>query len=169
MIDMYGELVGFVSLIYDAAGAVLAITVSYYLIRYLPMSARAWERWINTIVSEHARQVVLAEAATTAGIIETKIAQGTLKWVDLKSDNSTVMALAERALARVPPAMIAETRKDARSMAETILGRVHTNSVLPTIVGNALAASAKDGDGNIDPAKLSAIAIPLVVASSSPR
>jgi hypothetical protein len=165
----FGEIAALVSLIYEAAAAVLSITVAYYLIRYLPMSARAWERWISTIVSDHARQVVIAEAQTTAGIIETKIAQGTLKWVDLKSDNATIVSLAERALARVPPAMIAETRKDARSMAETVLGMVKTNSVLPTIVGNALAASAKDGDGNIDPAKLSAIAIPLVVASSAPR
>jgi hypothetical protein len=166
---MFGEIAALVSLIYEAAAAVLSITVAYYLIRYLPMSARAWERWISTIVSDHARQVVIAEAQTTAGIIETKIAQGTLKWVDLKPDNATIVSLAERALARVPPAMIAETRKDARSMAETVLGMVKTNSVLPTIVGNALAASAKDGDGNIDPAKLSAIAIPLVVASSAPR
>ena len=165
----FGEIAALVSLIYEAAAAVLSIIVAYYLIRYLPMSARAWERWISTIVSDHARQVVIAEAQTTAGIIETKIAQGTLKWVDLKSDNATIVSLAERALARVPPAMIAETRKDARSMAETVLGMVKTNSVLPTIVGNALAASAKDGDGNIDPAKLSAIAIPLVVASSAPR
>jgi hypothetical protein len=167
MTDIFGCIVALVSVIYEAAGALLAITVSYYLIRYLPMSARAWERWISTIVSEHARQVVTAEAHTTAGMIETKIAQGSMKWVDLRVDNPIIMAHAERALARVPHAMIVETRKDPRSMAETVLGMVRTNSVLPTIVGNALAASAKDDAGNIDPAKLSAIAIPLVVGSSS--
>jgi hypothetical protein len=166
MIDMFGEVAALVSLIYEAAGAVLAIVVSYYLIRYLPMSARAWEKWIGTIVSEHARQVVAAEAQTTAGLLETKVAQGSLKWVDLRVDNPDVIALAERALSRVPPAMIAETRKDSRSMAETVLGRVRTNSVLPTIVGNALAASATDDQGNLDSAKLSALAIPLVVGSS---
>jgi hypothetical protein len=164
--DMFGEIAALVSLIYEAAGAVLAITVSYYLIRYLPMSVRAWEKWINTIVHEHANQVVMAEAQTTAGMIETKVAQGSLKWVDLKTDNMTVIALAERALARVPPAMIAETRKDKQSMAETVLGMVKTNSVLPTIVGNALAASATDEHGHLDPAKLSALAVPLVVGSS---
>jgi hypothetical protein len=168
MID-FGDIIALVSVIYDAAAAVLAIVVSYYLIRYLPMSVGAWVKWIGTIVSEHARQVVTAEAKTTAGMIETKIAQGSLKWVDLKVDNPIIMAYAERALARVPQAMIVETRKDPRSMAETVLGMVRTNSVLPTIVGNALAASAKDDAGHIDPAKLSALAIPLVVGSSAER
>lgn len=147
-----------------SAGTVFLTIACFILAKYAPRAIIIWETWTRIMVIEQGRQTTLSEARTSAGILETMIAQGSLKWIDLQIDNPTIIEQAQRALARAPKAVVIE--KDQQSMAETIVGMVRTNSVLPTMVGNALAASRNDSDDG-DAAMLNKFAIPLVAAGPS--
>jgi hypothetical protein len=97
---------------------------------YVPKAIAAFTARTGVQVSTQLQATIMGAANTEVGIIQTKLAQGTLTFGQIRTDDPAVLAHAAAAIDRVPDAAAA-MNKTVPSMAQTIVGMVG-NKTAPT-------------------------------------
>lgn len=104
----------------------------------VPWAIVAYQKRTGIALTDQQRAAVQAALTTAAGLIETKLDQGTLRVGDVRVDHPAVVEAAEAALGRVPDAAAAQG-VSLGAAAEIVVGRVRTaplaTSAAPALLG----------------------------------
>lgn len=118
--------------------AASATVITGVIALYVPRGIEAFEARTGVQLTDQERAAVLSAAQTEAGIIETRLQQGTLKLADVKTDSDAMLDHANAALARVPDSASTQGAGGSpltpSAMAALIVGRVQTTPIPPVIV-----------------------------------
>jgi len=107
------------------SGTVLAALIAIYVPIYVPKAIAAFEKRTGIQLSDQQRAAVQDAVATEAGIVETKLQQGTLQLAQVTPTNPAMLEHAQAVLARVPDSANGQGTT-AAAIAAMIVGKADT-------------------------------------------
>lgn len=93
----------------------------------VPWAIVAYQKRTGIALTDQQRAAVQGALTTAAGMIETRLDQGTLRIADVRVDHPAVVLAAAEALARVPDAAAAQG-VSAVVAAEIVVGKIDTGA-----------------------------------------
>jgi hypothetical protein len=101
--------------------------------KYVPRLITAFETRTGVEVTAQERMAIMGSIATAAGILKTRLDQGSMRVSDVRPGNAIINSIAADALRRVPDAA-ASQGTSLEAAIEMIVGAVDTTPPAPAVV-----------------------------------